>query len=503
MSTLDDLVHHLSPIVFDPEVVAGDRAIGDLCLPAPDGSISPGDLVLGTWVREPAEAANLIRAAGVAHAAAVVIDLPLDDALLATARRSRVGLAGKSVTASWTEVFRAVQAALGAADLGTSRGERVWHELADQGAALLGGPIIIADSTDVVLAHSLDQHEVDALRRDSILNRAIDPAVVQLHRDLGVYDALAAGAEQVMLPKSNHGQRVVLPLTDPAGELVGTVWVVRRSPVPDDELAAAAGWLVMVGQQLDAATEAPGHGPGPTARALRAILHHAPASGPVELGRPPWVVGVIGCAVRSPEVQLTVWHGLFRRRGWRDPLLTTVDAAVACVLQESGDGPGSFAWWTEQLREALADPETSIAVGTRAMSTAELRRSHDDAQELTRTTRLWPELGTTVLRPDEQWPEVSVLRLLEHRADPAGIAQEPVRSLLQQPGYLVETLWAYLQQDASIPRTAEVLTIHPNTLRYRLGKLREVGLDLDRAIVRQALHLRFLGLRAEGRAIIR
>lgn len=299
---------------------------------------------------------------------------------------------------------------------------------------------------------------------------------------------------------SDQQHRLVLPVTAIDGALVGSVWVARSSPLPASELTAVHPWLQTVAHHIGPGREPGTYGPVATARALRSVLHQAPVSDPLDLGTPPWVVGVIGCTVRSADVQLSIWHSLFQRRGWRTPLLTSVDAGIACVLQEESTGPGSVDWWASQLDEALADPESTVAVGTRAMSTAELRRSHDAAQELTRTVRLWPELATTVLWPDRHWAEVSLLRFLEGHTDPPTQGPAPLHDLLQLDDYLLTTLWEYLSSGGSIPRTAGALTIHPNTLRYRLDKLRATGLDLDRPIVRQALHLQLLALRARDRS---
>jgi len=45
----------------------------------------------------------------------------------------------------------------------------------------------------------------------------------------------------------------------------------------------------------------------------------------------------------------------------------------------------------------------------------------------------------------------------------------------------METLRAYLDSDLDVGRTAEVLYVHPNTVRYRLRRISDLtGLDTQR-----------------------
>jgi DNA-binding PucR family transcriptional regulator len=65
-------------------------------------------------------------------------------------------------------------------------------------------------------------------------------------------------------------------------------------------------------------------------------------------------------------------------------------------------------------------------------------------------------------------------------------------------GALVETLSAFLEQDLDRRRTAQALHVHPNTVDYRLRRVRELtGLDLgrpaDAAVLVLALRQRTLG----------
>jgi DNA-binding PucR family transcriptional regulator len=46
---------------------------------------------------------------------------------------------------------------------------------------------------------------------------------------------------------------------------------------------------------------------------------------------------------------------------------------------------------------------------------------------------------------------------------------------LESESHLLQTLEAYYAADLSVPRAARALRIHPNSLRYRLGRIEEIA----------------------------
>jgi DNA-binding PucR family transcriptional regulator len=64
-----------------------------------------------------------------------------------------------------------------------------------------------------------------------------------------------------------------------------------------------------------------------------------------------------------------------------------------------------------------------------------------------------------------------------------------------QGGRYVETLLAYFDCLADIPAAAERVSVHPNTFRYRLRRVREVfGVDLENPDERLVLWLQLKAL---------
>src|SRR5699024_4383083 len=58
---------------------------------------------------------------------------------------------------------------------------------------------------------------------------------------------------------------------------------------------------------------------------------------------------------------------------------------------------------------------------------------------------------------------------------------------------LLRTLWYYLKMDAKVARTAKALFIHPNTLHYRMNKIKEITMvDLTNMDEKMKLHSKLI-----------
>jgi DNA-binding PucR family transcriptional regulator len=93
--------------------------------------------------------------------------------------------------------------------------------------------------------------------------------------------------------------------------------------------------------------------------------------------------------------------------------------------------------------------------------------------------------------------DLGLLRILDTSDDEVELArfiEEWLGALVEHDrdhhSELVHTLTLYLDTGGSYDRTADALTIHRSTLRYRLGRIREVrGRDLADPEVRLNLHI--------------
>ncbi|MET9110871.1 helix-turn-helix domain-containing protein, partial [Streptomyces zhihengii] len=112
--------------------------------------------------------------------------------------------------------------------------------------------------------------------------------------------------------------------------------------------------------------------------------------------------------------------------------------------------------------------------------------------------------------PGEVAQTVAVLRVLDAVRPlwetQGGPVHDMVLADLAAGGELVRSLTAYLDAAGDVPRAAQSLVLHPNTLRYRLRRVRErFGIDLDdpdtRLLVTLAVRLATGGDRPTGEGI--
>jgi DNA-binding PucR family transcriptional regulator len=140
--------------------------------------------------------------------------------------------------------------------------------------------------------------------------------------------------------------------------------------------------------------------------------------------------------------------------------------------------------WDEMYRSVARELRCTagvIGVGGRAESVAEVRRSYEEALRA-----LSIRQGSVTGNGATVFDELGVYRLLaagENAREVRIFVREWLGLLLDyDEGHrceLVRTLSTYLECGGNYDETAEALTIHRSTLRYRLQRIREVsGLDL-------------------------
>jgi DNA-binding PucR family transcriptional regulator len=110
----------------------------------------------------------------------------------------------------------------------------------------------------------------------------------------------------------------------------------------------------------------------------------------------------------------------------------------------------------------------TTGIGRRHTGARGAAQSHQEAREAGDVGRL---AGIPLARFDEIWLD----RLLSGSLSPEALAAEllaPLEDLAEgKRDEWEETLAVYLEQDRSVTATARRLHLHPQTVRYRLGKL--------------------------------
>ncbi|MGY1638217.1 PucR family transcriptional regulator [Geodermatophilus sp. SYSU D00742] len=368
------------------------------------------------------------------------------------------------------------------------------QDLVDRVAGLLGAPATLEDVDFTLLAfcaHPVDGADapvMDAVRTRSILARGSDPATRRWFEDLGI--ARAEGPVRTPEdPAAGILTRLLLPVRH-AGRTHGYLWLLdggRTSPGDPAldravELAAEAGRLLAerewstddLGRSLASALV----GSGPTrAQALRTLA------------------GVWGQDAPLVLVALRPAGGLLPAT-WRPP------GVASAVLPEPSPtgavllpvpGPGDLRPAGALTAAALAALPPGSTAGFSAVGRGVAQLSAQWAQ-----ARTAAEVAAAVPRfsPVAHWDELGGWR-------PAAALRGPdpaVARLLADP-VLTATAEVWLDAGGSAARAAEALTIHRQTLYYRLSRIEELtGLDLADGDARLLVHT---SLRAARLAAVR
>ena len=193
-----------------------------------------------------------------------------------------------------------------------------------------------------------------------------------------------------------------------------------------------------------------------------------------------WRVPRTAAAIACPEEELE----RIARRLPADALVATLEGE-GCAVVPDPDGPGRAA----EVEAALAERRTAVGP---SVPLTELAASWTLAQATLRAAEAGALAGgPTPLRADDVLVD---LLLLEGRAVVDRIAARrlaPFAELtLKARGRMAETALAYVREGGNAAAMARALDLHPQTVRYRLARLRELlGDQLDDPDARLELEL--------------
>lgn len=508
MISVADLAVSLGGGLLALAVDAPGADVDDLTLAEPGQGIvgQPGDLVLGVGVDRAEAAADLLRRAADAGAGGVVLRRALARrrTVRDVARRREVALLELADHASWAHTVWLLRGVLDrAATTGApGRVEAPVHDdlfaLADAIAAVVDAPVTIEDPHSRVLAYSSRQDVTDPARVSTIVGRRVPEEVLASLRARGVFRRLARSSEPVFVPADPSGTlpRLVVPVRA-GGEWLGSVWALVAER-PDAEVvrevtrtaSVVALHLLRLRAQADLGRRL-------AADRLRVALSGTAAGAEDWLPEGPWrVVCLGGPSDASPENLLDLWESVCRRHSWHQPLLATLDGRVYAVLRADGAVPGTWAWLRSVVGEAAAEGlGLTAAAGHPAHSAGELARARAEATEVERSRG-----GLDVAGIEQVWAAVTVERAAAalREAAPLGPVEALRRHDVERGTDYLPTLKAWLDHPAEPALAARSLHVHPNTLRYRMGRmtgLPEVAdVDLGDPQTRLALRLQLASL---------
>jgi PucR-like helix-turn-helix protein len=472
--------------------------------------VADGDLVLGVSVHAVKEAVELIRHCAAQGAAAVLLKPPLPARSAVRSAAEAAGLAVVEVHAgaAWAQVVWLLRSVLDAAadELeGDTRSSGLGDlfRLADAAAAVVDAPVTIEDANSRVLAYSARQDRTDSARVSTIMGRRVPDDVLARFRSRGVFRELSRGRTTIFVPAQQDGTlpRLIVPIRM-GGELLGSMWAVVPGPVGDDRAAAFADTAPVVALHLLRRRATEDAERQRSAELVRGVLEGSGsvrlAAAELDLANEPHRVVAIASRADDPlgaeGMRLALWERITAGVGRRPAVAELHDVLYAVVPDRSGEG----GW--PALRAALADDRTPplVAAGP-AVPLTELVTSRTLADETLALLRAGLLEGP-VTSHEQAWPVVVLHRTAVAAAGSGATEFGPLPRLRAQDESsgtaYVDTLYEWLRHPGDPRAASRALRIHPNTLRYRMGKLTELaGVDLEDPDVRLALLAQLTTLR--------
>lgn len=534
---LDDLGATLLELVHGDPDRAGD--IGGVAIhdSLEEPALPRHALVLGVGLRGPAEIAPLLRTLGGHAVAGLVVRAPVvpSPELAAAAEESGVALLALTRGASWAQLAALLRSLLREGDVGGDGAGDAGPEtlggmpsgdlftLANAVAALLDAPVTIEDRSSRVLAFSGRQDEADPSRVETILGRQVPERYSRVLAERGVFRDLYRSDRPVYIePVGTGPDEVSLPRVAVAvragDEVLGTIWAAVRAPLSEDRtraLSDAARLVALHMLRIRAGAD--------VEHRLRTDLLSTALEGGAgarraldRLGLADQPVIVLALAMLRPgederrstgtdadlaTEQQRLSDGLAMHLNAVHPrcaaaLVGDVTYGLVPVARDGDedggrDGDGAGAGEQRAVRvatdflERVGDRVRGvIGIGPAAQDPAGLAVARAGADRVLRVLRAGGGGGPRVARLADVHVEALVLELRDLAAAHGDRPTGPVARLLAYDDlhhtHLVATLRAWLDAFGDVIAASAAVHVHPNTFRYRLRRLAEVGgLDLS------------------------
>ncbi|MFG3280491.1 PucR family transcriptional regulator [Streptomyces sp. NPDC048111] len=525
-STLLDLVHGAADV---GEI--GGVGIHD---PHDEQHYPPHAIVLGVGVQGAEPTAALLRRLAPYRVAALVVRGPVDgvEELEPVVAETGIALLALTRGASWSQLAAMLRTLLAEGDIGEAAGPTLGgvpsgdlFALANAIATLLDAPVTIEDRRSRILAFSGRQDEADPPRVASILARQVPERYLRIHEEHGVFKELYRSEGPIYIPPPTLDDEVALPrmaIAVRAGdEILGSVWAALRKPLtPEREQAfrEAAKLVALHMLRFRAGTDAE--------HRLRADLVTTALEGGagavdalarLGLVNEPTLVMALGVEPGPDEDHAHLTAERQRLAGALAVHLTAVQPRSAVALL--GDvayalfpAAGDAAHARERALDVAANflrrtgdrAGVVVGIGSVAQEPAALVRSRANAD---RVLRVLFSGGTArrVASIADVYVDALLIELgdlaLAHRDELAGPLARLTAYDAKHNAHLVETLRAWLDAFGDVITASASVFVHPNTFRYRIRRVAEVGqLDLQDPSARFAamLQLRLMSLTGRG-----
>ncbi|RPA10181.1 CdaR family transcriptional regulator [Gordonia sp. OPL2] len=436
---------------------------------------------------------------------------PSDDVIV-RAESSGIAVVTIDPHARWERIYHLVMRVLESADADPlhASGESMrsgatgdLFDLAGEVARRTGGLVSIEDERAHVLAYSSAGDEADELRRLSILGREGPPEMMAWLRRWGVMDVLRTTTDIVTVaahPDLGVRSRRAVAIRGPAmgssalGEFLGVLWLQSGGDDFADDTDEVLVGAAAVAARMISRGRSRGDAHADVVRRLLGVrgevidADHLGAGLGIAPEAPVVVVGLAPTDGSSPplggavELSALTLHA----SAFSPSSVTTTHGARAYVVLPQASSAATVAWahaalaaaerqFGARLRAVVAGPATGLA----AVPT--LRGQVDrvlDAAE--REGELIGDVATV----EESQIGVLLGEIVAHLATNPELVDSRVVELAESDARtgtdFTGSLRAYLDHFGDVRSAAAALHVHPNTLRYRIRRVRALtGMDLD------------------------
>ena len=380
-------------------------------------------------------------------------------------------------------------------------------DVVDTMARLLGGSVVVEDVDFRVLAYSaVPGQPNDEGRRSAILNRRIAERWLHWLEESGIRERLVKSDELVRLdnPWATSLIRYIQPIRA-SDQLVGYLWLYFETELDADAPRTILEFAHLLGPEL--ARRSPTLTENPGGHVLRQFLagglsasHAASILGVDEHSN--IVVIAVDVDVEATKSDAVIIQSravralaLYTQMHLASSLVGTVDQQIYLLHASPRLKPDVAAIMraiSKHLTRAVQKKVRAAAGGIhQGLAEAEISRNEAD-------------LTLRVLRTKNDWERDGLFASMRHdivlneivdvlRARPIlvrGLLDRLITHDRQYNTDYVTTLRVYINSFGDMRAAAQSLNLHPNSLRYRVKRVTEIGgLDLDDPKLRLALQL--------------
>ncbi|GAA5063789.1 PucR family transcriptional regulator [Nocardia callitridis] len=465
-------------------------------------TIGPDQIVLAT--NAGAEADLMKRAASVGCRAVVVAP--------AVGVHAPAGIAVLESDVAWTQLFVLIRTMLLAShdEAGSDTGPGSVHGLADAVAVMVGGSVVVYDRAHRVVAYSVQGHELDHVRRETILGRRTpDQWVRRFTADRTAYQTYSEPGRVVRVEEYSDLHTRLRIAVHAGNDVVGEISVAEGAePFASHAEAAlrrAARLAVPVMLRHRHAHDAEQLSRERTMRSL--LWDGVQLTSALDAALPPGGLFAVGFDLRGDTDSLAnlpnhlvterFVHFLSLHFAGIDQasLVARIDDTYWALVPAPSATPDRLVNSAQRALHQLSSmgAAANAAVAPVAAAPDMLPPARKIVEDLLRAAGASGALGT-VSTPETNWAELVLVAARRGLDENGVLPYSPIQVLAehdaQQDTNFIGTLATFLDAFGSFSAASAQLYLHPNTLRHRMQRISEVsGLDLDDADQRLAAAL--------------